>query len=176
MKKLIAFLLAGMFALALFACNGDRPGPTGNTPTTQSGSSPAQDIYFAPKGVRIEMGAAPAPVLEALGEPKNTFESPSCALKAKDINYNYPGFVLTVTYPEQGEDYITQVQFDNDDYKTPAGITIGSAFEDVLTAYGTDYEEKSGHYYYTQGLSVLHFAIKNDKVAQLSFEYDFINA
>jgi len=180
MKKLIAFLLAALFVLALAACGDNPPTPTGNNPTqppTQSvptGDTPAHSgIYFAPGGVRLELGADPVPALEALGDPLNTFESQSCALKAKDINYRYPGFVLTVTYPEQGDDYITQINLTNDDHKTPGGITIGSAFEEVVAVYGTDYREDNGHFYYTENLNTLHLAVTNGAVSQITYEYKF---
>jgi len=186
MKKLIAFLLAGMLILALAACGGEKPAPTGTTPTqapTQGGSDPAgviTELYFQPKGVKLEIGAPPAPALaalkEALGEPISELECPSCALQAMDIDYTYDGFKLTVTYPEQGDDYITTIKLSSDKYTIPGGITVGSAPEDVFAAYGTDYRENNSHYYYTQGLSVLHISIVDGKVAQIAYENaDFID-
>jgi len=181
MKKLIAILLACIFALALFAaCDGDTPATTGNNPTqpsTQpdSGGPAVQGLYFSPKGVKLEIGAAPAPALaalkEALGEPLSELPCPSCALKAMDIDYTYDGFKVTVTYPEEGDDYITTVKLSGDNYAIPGGISIGSTAEEVFAAYGTDYSEKNGHYYYTEGLGVLHLAIANGKVTQIAYEH-----
>ena len=94
----------------------------------------------------------------------------------KDIRYKYPGFLLDVTYPEQGADYITAVRLTNDDYATPGGIRIASTLEDVLAAYGTGYKENNGFYKYTQGLSALEFSIKNGNVTQILYSYDFENA
>jgi len=177
MKKLIAILFAGLFAFALFACDGSDPTPTGNTPTQSSAGTAAQDIYFAPNGVKLEMGAAPAPALEALGEPNITpLECPSCALKAKDVDYTYQGFKLTVTYPEEGDDYITGIKLLDDTYTVPGGVTIGSTLEEITAAYGTGYEETNGFYKYTQTLSTLTFAIVNGQVAQIIYAYDFENA
>ncbi|MDR2688072.1 MAG: hypothetical protein LBB75_09990 [Oscillospiraceae bacterium] len=183
MKKLIALFLACAFALALAACGGGPPTPTGNgstQPTARPDPGATQDIYFAPGGVRLEIGAPPAPALEALegvfGEPLDERDCPSCALQAKDIDYRYDGFVLTVTYPEKGDDYITGIKFTGDKYATPGGITIGSTPEEVFAAYGTDYRENNGHYYYAKELSVLHFAIVNGKVKQIAYEYDWDNA
>jgi len=179
MKKFIAILFAGLFILALAACDDDTPTTTtiDNNPTQSApGTDVAPevgDIYFAPGGVRIEMGAAPIPVLEALGEPEESEEVQSCALKAKDIRYKYPGFLLDVTYPEQGEDYVTGIRFTEDKYTTPGGVTIGSAFEEVTAAYGADYTEKNGFYKYTQGKSTLEFSIVNGRVAQILYGYNF---
>ena len=181
MKKIIAIVLSCMFTLALFAaCNGGTTTPTDSHPTqtsTQGGSDPAgaiAEIFFSPGDVKLEIGAPPAPALaalkEALGEPLSELEQPSCALKAKDVDYTYDGFKLTVTYPEQGEDYITTVKLSSDKYTIPGDITIGSAPEEVFAAYGTDYRESNGHYYYTKGPSVLHILIMNGMVAQISFE------
>jgi len=184
MKKLIAIFLVSLFALALAACNGDPPAPTGNNPTqptalTQSnpGTDPVQgEIYFAPGGVRIEMGVLPEPVLAALGEPLTSREEPSCALLAKDVVYTYRGFRLTVTYPEQGADYITGIKVQDDTYTIPGGITIGSSLSQVTAAYGTADKEDSGFYYFIKGLSTLKITIINDAVAQILYEYDFENA
>jgi len=184
MKKIIAFFLAGMFALALAACNGDTPTTTGGDPTqppTQSipgsGGTPTQnEIYFAPNGVRLEIGALPAPALESLGEPVDTFESQSCAMNAKDVNYRYDGFVLTVTYPEQGEDYISSIKLTGDKYTIPGGITIGSAPDAAFAAYGTADREDGSFYYFARGICILNIKIENDKVSQIIFEYDWDNA
>jgi len=173
MKKIIAILFAGLFIFALAACNGDTPATTTTTATTQAAAGPAQDIYFSPRGVKLEMGAAPAPVLEALGEPKTTLECPSCALNAMDIDYTYPGFRLTVTYPEQGDDYITNIKVLDDTYTIPGGVTIGSAPEAVFAAYGEGYEESNGFYKYTQGLSTLEISIVDGKVAQILYGFIF---
>ena len=180
MKKTIAVFIAALLALALFACGDNKPTTT-NPTTTQPGGMPTQsELYFAPGGVRLEIGAPPAPALEALeaalGAPLSELERPSCALKAKDINYVYDGFVLTVTYPEQGEDYISGIELSNDKYAIPGGVTIGSAAEALFAAYGTDYEEENGHYYFKKGMSILHVAIANGKLAQIAFEYDWKNA
>ncbi|MCL1951955.1 MAG: hypothetical protein FWF60_03925 [Oscillospiraceae bacterium] len=172
MKKLTAILFAGLFALALAACDTNPPNPEKTNPT-QSAPGSVQDIYFSPKGVKLEMGAAPAPALEALGEPKSTLPCKSCALQAEDIDYAYPGFVLTVTYPEQGDDYITGILLTNDDYTVPGGVTIGSTLEEVVAAYGAGYEETNGFYKYTQGKSTLEFSIIGGKVAQIVYGYLF---
>ncbi|MCL2494204.1 MAG: hypothetical protein FWE98_00935 [Oscillospiraceae bacterium] len=179
MKKTIAFFIAALLALALSACGDNKP--TTTSPTTQSGGKPAQsELYFAPKGVRMEIGAPPAPALEALeaalGAPLDELECKSCAQKAKDINYNYDGFALTVTYPEQGEDYISGIDLSNDKYSIPGGITIGSTAEALFAAYGTDYEEENGHYYFKKGMSILHVAVANGKLSLIAFEYDWDNA
>ncbi|MCL2298800.1 MAG: hypothetical protein FWC27_01480 [Firmicutes bacterium] len=174
MKKFIACLLVGLFALAFAACDNDNPpATTTENKPTQSTPGTAQDIYFAPKGVRLEIGMLPEGPLEALGEPKSTLECPSCAIpNAMDTDYNYPGFKLTVTQPEDGSPYIAAIQLIDDTYTIPGGVTIGSTLEEITAAYGTDYREDNGHYYYTQGLSVLHFATENGKVSQILYEYD----
>jgi len=173
MKKLIAVLFAGLFILALAACNGDTPATTTTTPT-QATPGAAQDIYFAPRGVKLEMGAAPAPVLEALGEPKTTLESPSCAIpNAMDTDYTYPGFRLTVTQPEEGESYIANIKVLDDTYTVPGGVTIGSTPEEVFAAWGEGYEENNGFYKYTQGKSTLEFSIVDGRVAQILYGYVF---
>jgi len=178
--------LSCLFALAVFsACDSGDPATTGGASTqapTQPGSGdpigapPAAGIYFSPMGVKLEIGAPPAPALEALGEPLSELPCPSCAMLAKDVDYRYDGFVLTVTYPETGDDYITGIRLSGDKYAIPGGVTIGSTLEEVLAAYGTDYQENNGFYTYTQGLSTLEFSIKDGKVVQILYGYDWDNA
>jgi len=173
MKKIIAILFAGLFVFALAACD-DKPPTTTTTKPTQASSGATQDIYFAPKGVKLEMGAAPAPVLEALGEPKSKLECPSCAIpNAMDTDYTYPGFKLTVTQPEKGAPYIANIKVSDDTYTIPGGVTIGSTPGEVFAAYGEGYEENNGFYKYTQGLSTLEFSIVDGRVAQILYGYVF---
>ena len=174
MKKAIAILLAGLFAFALFACGDKPPAPI---LTTQPGATTAAglqtEIYFAPGGVRIEMGVPPTPVLNALGAPTSTLEVPSCALKAKDIRYIYPGFLLDVTYPEEGEDYITALRLTEDMYTVPGGITIKGTLAQIEAAYGTDYDADNGFYKYTKGKSTLEFSLVEGEVRQIRYNYLF---
>jgi hypothetical protein len=165
MKKTLAAALCVLALLALAACGG------AENPTNPSGS--ALNFYFAPKGVQLVMGADPTAVLPALEEPLNTFPSPSCAVSAVDTNYSYPGYVLTVTEPDKGEDYITAIKLADDTYATAEGVYIGSSFDEVTAAYGTAYEEVNGFYTYTRGRSTLQFKITDGAVTQIVYDYLF---
>jgi len=165
MRKTLAAALCALTLLALASCGG------AENPTNPSGS--AFNFYFAPKGVQLVMGADPAAVLPALGEPLKTFPSPSCAINAVDTNYRYPGYVLTVTDPDKGGDYITSVQLSDDTYATAEGVYIGSGFDEVTAAYGTDYKEDNGFYTYTRGRSTLQFKITDGAVTQIVYDYLF---
>jgi len=169
MRKLFAFILSILLLAALAGCGGGPAKPT--DPANPGGGEPG--FCFEPKGVKIVMGAHPDTALPALGEALHSFEKPSCAINARDTTYNYPGFDLTVTYPDRGEDYITNITFADDTYFTAEGITIGSDFDEVMAAYGTDYEEVKGHYTYTRGRSTLEIAIIGGAVEQIIYDYLF---
>ena len=165
MKKIFAAALAVLLLAALAGCGGD-PKPT--NPGGNDGN-----FYFEAKGVRLAMGAEPAAALAALGEALHSFDCPSCAIDAVDTTYAYPGFELTITDPDRGENYITSVILKDDTYTTPEGVCIGSTLDEVLAAYGTDYKEETGFYTYTRGRSTLQFEIASGAVGQIQYDYLF---
>jgi len=143
---------------------------------------PAIPMYFEPDGVRIELGADPAPALAKLGEPSAIFESPGYAHQEIDsFSYKYyEGFTFTALYPEQGAPYIVDIMLYDDNYSLPSGITNGSTFEEVVAAYGEGYHEEflSGgdvFYNYTQGNHRLRFSIADGMVQQIFMLYDIFD-
>jgi hypothetical protein len=114
------------------------------------------------------MNKEAAPVVEALGDPLDYFESESCAFKGLDKVYYYSGFELT-TYPLDDVDYISTIDFKDDTVSTKEGIFIGSSLDDVKAAYGEDYKEENGFYTYTKGDSTLTFIMENDAVTAITY-------
>ena len=191
MKKLIAITLAALLALSLAACGAtDNPANTRPTDKPASGGSlkPADDGYIFVAGaseqnVNIVMGADPAPVLAALGEPAHEDETPSCATDAHDITYFYQGFELTVTYPDNEDpDYITSLRLVDDTYATQEGIYIGAQSADIKALYGEPDKEEGGHCFYRKGLCELDISVGVDKdtgetlVDQIIYDYKFLEA
>lgn len=181
MKKYLALALALMLAFALAACGGnggdtptDPVNPISGTTANSSSAPQITELYFEYNGLRMEIGMEPTQLLADLGEPEETKETKSCALNAKDVNYYYPSIRLTVTYPESGDPYLTNIKLEDDAVATPGNIKVQtSTLAEVIAAYGTDYKETSGAYTYTQGDGQLEFMIQNDLVIQIKYNYIF---
>jgi hypothetical protein len=185
MKKVIIFIAALML---LAGCSRQEKTPaneTGDTGTntaqeiseapaaetnsdsvTQEGKS--EDYAFKYNDVDIHMNTEAEPVIEALGDYTDYFEAQSCAFQGLDKIYYYGGFEVD-TYPNNGVDFISCVDFKDDTVSTPEGIYIGSTLKDVLTAYGKEYTEDKGAYTYVKEDSRLTFIIENDTVTAITY-------
>ena len=181
MKKLMFLTLILLCGCAATAPDG---GPSGTPETTPSNgqsqlqtADPAsgggsvtepQGYLFEAYGQDIYVCAEAAPVLSGLPEPRDIFESPSCAFEGMDITYFYPGFELT-TYPENGREHVLSVVFTDDGVTTPEGVYLGGALADMEKAYGGGYERSGGQYTYTRGAGSLIFTIEDDIIAGIMY-------
>ncbi len=171
MKKL-AMLLAAM--LVLVGCGGGGEDTTaaagaggGETAAETAGEAAGSDAYVFQSGdVTIAMNAEAAPIVEALGEYDDYFESESCAFDGLDKQYTYGSFILK-TYPLEDVDYVSSVEIRDDLVSTPEGISIGSTAEDVVAAYGEPAEE--GTYSYTKGDCTLLLLVQDGAVTSIQY-------
>ena len=156
-KKVLLLALVLALVLGLCACGGGGSTPANNSggsgsnsgsqnsSESQNGSgnnSPAgndqnnaQDYYFQKGDVKITMYVPSAPIVEALGQYRSSYEAPSCAFDGMDVIYSYPGFDL-MTYVKNGEGIISGVVLRDDTVETIEGISIGSDKAAVEKAYG----------------------------------------
>ncbi|AGC68648.1 hypothetical protein Cst_c16640 [Thermoclostridium stercorarium subsp. stercorarium DSM 8532] len=151
--------------------NGDVK-DTGETGQNNGNIGERKGYYFEYKGVEIGINDEAAPIIEALGEPMNYFEAPSCAFEGMDKIYSYSGFEFT-TYTKDGKDYIASLVFLDDTVTTREGITLNATLDDVIATYGSDYEQSFSKYSYSDGNCVLSFIIENGEV--VSVEYSMIS-
>jgi len=197
MRKLFVLLILALFTLT--ACgNGQtepdsdpQPGqtvnePAANTPTTgdttpadpdlppTSEDEPPEIPDFALKfdDFLIEMDQNMDHVLSALGEPQGTFVAPSCAFEGKeDRIYQYPGIEI-FTYPKDNDYFVYIISFTDDSIRTTEGrIYLGSSLQEMLDAYGDDYEYENDMYKYTRGLTTLEFDIEDDMVIGITYSF-----
>ncbi|NLP15612.1 MAG: lipoprotein [Clostridiales bacterium] len=178
MRKIFLFIL---IALLLTGC-GTKEEPSDTKEPTDipkqentEKENKQDDLIKEPSGysfeynnVSIYMNTDVAPVIEALGEAMHYFEAESCAFKGLDKFYTYPGFEIT-TYPLDGHDYISAVTLMDDSVETPEGIYLGSTVDDMIAAYGDNYEEASGAYTYTKDDSRLQFITMNDEIISIVY-------
>jgi hypothetical protein len=161
-----AFRLLGWLLLAGCgsggADDGDNGGGGGNSGGEQT---PAHtDGYtFEYKGATVYMDEDIAAVFEKIGEPRSTFEAPSCAFDGIDRIFGYPGADIH-TYPANGRDLVYTVNFKDDSIATPEGVYLGGSLADVLDAYGEGYEQELGMYTYTKGRTYISFLVEDGEV------------
>ncbi len=172
--------MTAVMALTLTACgsgnsssSSDSSAGSANADSASSGSTSdsssvsADGFTFTYEGTVIEMGAEAAPVVEALGDDYDYFESESCAFDGLDKVYTYSHFKLN-TYPVDDVDYVLSIVFRDDTIETDEGITIGSSKDDVLEAYGDPDEEKTASLVYEKGDTTITFGISGDSVSTVT--------
>ena len=111
-----------------------------------------------------------------LGEPVSYTEAASCYFDGMDKIYTYDGFEVR-TYPVEGDrDFVLDVCMSSDEFKTDKGITVGSALEDIISAYGEDYELVGKMYrYYSEPGKYMYFFVMNDVVKYFGYAVDAVN-
>ncbi len=117
---------------------------------------------------RIVLAEDASAALSALGEADSVFEQDSCAYQGKDRVYSYSDFELS-TYPSGKEERIASVYFLNDKVQTEEGIKIGSAYDDMVKAYGRNYTEENEVYRYVRQGTELSFYMKNGKIDAVEY-------
>ena len=189
MRKSAIFIILIM-ALFMVGCSGDDSGESNNnnqvvnsteddsnandsdkeSETQENSVNDESDKNFAfkSKGIIIAIDDQAEGILKQLGDPMEYFEAPSCAYQGLDKTYYYNGFEVT-TYTDQEVDYIASVLLVDDTVTTDKGVYIGSSVDDVVEAYGGDFEETTGQYTYSKGDSELQFIFKDDLVVSIMY-------
>jgi len=180
MKYVILLIFALLAACANEVAESDEPVtsnasvPTATPAYEQPVTLPDEVLLpfsFAMRGASIPMGLDMTTVLELLGEPIQTFETPSCAFDGTDVVFLFPG-VQIHTIPMGDENFIHTINFRDDTVTTLEGIFIGSTLEDVLAAYSDDYTRDFDMISFTRGYTKLSFIIIDDLVASILYELD----
>lgn len=139
----------------------------------QDAEKTAQDgvkgYYFMAGNVVLQTDVEFETVKEGLGEEQSVFEAPSCAGDGKDYIYNYTAYEVE-TYPgEGGVNKIAYIVLKDDTVATPEGIDLSMTKEDVVAAYGEDYEEVGDQFSYEKDGTKLNFVFEGDNI--ISIEY-----
>jgi len=122
-----------------------------------------RDFALVYNGVTIQMDQDMDYLLPLLGEPLGVFEAPSCAFDGIDRIFGFAGIQIH-TYPDGDLDRVHTISFLNDSITTVEGITLGNSWEDVLAAYGSDYEQDITMFTYTINRTTLSFFVEGDMV------------
>lgn len=187
LRNTMSAALISAMALSVFACSsGETEDPvsigsgqtTISVPADENGKggseTPAgQDngsYGFTYQDVRLVVNTNIADALSKLGDPSSYHESDSCAYQGLDKIYTFPFFVI-YTYPIDGNDFISSIEVKADTVTTDEGIRIGSSKDDVLKAYGNEYEEQGAVLKYKKGECVLSFVITDNAVSGIVYDY-----
>ena len=180
MKRTISILLLVTAVISLFllvSCTNEQGGGDGTDPAASgkttnaesSGSSvTANEPVFVSGSVTIKMNEPADPIIASLGEPKDTYEAPSCAFQGNDYYYNYGSFEVSA-YEENGERRIYSVVLKDDLVATPEGISIGSSADDAAKAYGESARTDNGNFVVKTDNAVLTIVIKNGAVSSIDY-------
>jgi hypothetical protein len=143
---------------------GDIPEETEEEPDEIIGFT----LEFA--GFTIYMDQNMADVSSAIGEPIRVFIQESCAFPGQDDHiYVYPGIQI-MTYPSGDDQFVHTILILDDSISINGNIYLGSSFDDVIKAYGTNYEQDFNMFTFTEGQTSLAFLIDdNDEVEQIVF-------
>ncbi len=164
MKKFIALTLVLMMALSLCACGSKAPAE--ETPAEESAAN--SKFVFDLNGTQLAVNADFAPLHEKLGEEDSYFEAKSCAFDGLDKTYTY-GNVEIITYPDGDIDRISSIRLLDETAATPEGIKIGSTTEEVVAAYGEDFEDVLGEYTYKDGDAQLSILFNDGVVISVTY-------
>ena len=170
MKRYITAVILILMLICLTACGRGTQKNGANAEKTASPQETAQQEagwYFEKGDVKIEIGAKAEPILKALGDPKSSYEAPSCAFDGMDVIYTYPGFEV-LTYVMDGEAKISGVVLRDDTVETAEGICIGSSKADVEAAYGK-IEEGATSLQVTRGSCELLVILTDDAVSSIQY-------
>ena len=120
-------------------------------------------------GFLIEMDQNVNYVLTALGEPLGEFVMPSCAFDGEDRVFQYSSLQIH-TYPVGDEDRVHTISLRDDNIRTSEGnIRLGASLEDVIAAYGDDYEKEFNMHTFTRERTKLQFYIEDGRVLGITF-------
>lgn len=150
------------------AGQGSTPGSV--APASQPVQTGGKGYYFVYEGTEIVMGENMAGTLEALGEPLNVFEAPSCAFEGIDRIYYYPGFEIS-TYPQGDEDFILSLTLADDSVTTPEGVYLGMTAEEVEAEYGVSTSDNANLLSYKKDGTELAFVLESGVVVDITYYY-----
>jgi len=111
-------------------------------------------------------------VLDLLGEPTGVRQTPSCAFEGYDRIFGF-GAINVHTYPLGDDNFVQVISIRDDSVTTVNGIRLGDSWEDVLAAYGIDYEQNFSIYTFTRGNTTLAFFIEDGIVVEITYSLLF---
>ncbi len=108
---------------------------------------------------------------EKCGKEKEYSEIPSCAFNGIDKTYKYDNYEIT-TYPDGAKDRILSIYFLDSGVSTTEGVKIADSYDDMVQAYGNEYENEGNKYSYKKGKTRIEFLVENKVITSIEYRYD----
>ena len=153
MKKIIVFLIIGVLAFGMMACNDSTEVASEEAVVQQeqfevpTGAFNEKDMIFVHNGVTYPISTDVTPLLQLFGSDYEEITAPSCAFVGEDKQFVY-SFATVYTYPMEGVDMINEIYIFGGDYETSRGIGLGSTLDEIKAAYGEGGFEQGDSYVY----------------------------
>lgn len=171
-KKIVYLLICLCLALSLCACGNATDGGKTSSPA----SAPEKEEIADEKGSfiisdqKLEIGMnLTETVLNALGDPNDVQNAPSCHFDGEDTIYIYDDYSL-YTYADGDKNVLYLIEISGSGVSTSEGISIGSSCEDVREIYGAPSEEAETYLIYEMPTSIIRFS--HDGAAVNLIEYE----
>ena len=130
---------------------------------------------FAHNGENIFMGEYTNNIIPLLGVEPEPYFADSCTSEGMMVSYVYGGFELQAYAKNDGDDFrVFSVVIHDDSVTTPEGVYIGSTVQDMINAYGEDYEAYESmpgefYYRYTKNGTALSFDFDGDVIIYITY-------
>lgn len=157
MKK-IKVILAITFALVLVllaACNANK--------------TDKEELYVEYKNVKIVMGADADEIIDALGEPIDSYEIGDCGGLGAQVLYSYPSLDVYVLESKSG-DVIDAISFRDDIVTTNEGVYIGMDINEAKELLGEPDGETDKQLDYKKGDFTVSVVFADGAVSAISYE------
>jgi hypothetical protein len=147
---------------------------------TDGNGAKKDGFVFKYKGINIYLGEHIERILGELEPAMDYKEENSCSFEGLAKIYFYNGFeVATYLKGRTDKDRVFAITFNDDSISTTEGICIGQTLDDMVSIYGTEYEEILGYYTYcryAKGGTILSFNIDDGIIVSILYQVEDIYA
>lgn len=153
--KLILALTVALAMLLLVACSGNK--------------TDTDELYVEYKGVKVVMGADADEIIDALGEPIDSYEIGDCGGLGAQVLYSYPSLDIYVLESKSGN-VIDAISFRDDIVATTEGVYIGMEIDEAKALMGESDNETAKQLDYKKGDFTVSVVFADGAVSAISYE------
>jgi len=136
-------------------------------------SALTEGFFFVHNGVTIYLGEYTERVLSELDSSPEIYEMESCSFDGIARMYFYDSFdIETYLKTRNGRDRVYSIALSDSSISTYEGVAIEQTYEDMIAAYGEDYEaveDIPGFYRYIRDNTALFFNIREEFIASITY-------
>ena len=153
--KLILALTVALAMLLLVACSGNK--------------TDKEELYVEYKGAKVVMGADADEIIDALGEPIDSYEIGDCGGLGAQVLYSYPSLDIYVLESKSGN-VIDAISFRDDIVATTEGVYIGMEIDEAKALMGESDNETAKQLDYKKGDFTVSVVFADGAVSAISYE------